>query len=389
MLSPSDLLLIVGTTAACTGIVTVVTFIVLYLNRRRSVVSQFAVVVVAAIVSIVCSTVAIAAEMYFSQHDLHVLFWVIGVSAVMSLVASLLTAFVARRSIVALRDSARRVGQGDVVDADTGGWKELTEVSAQLADASERLAAARAEVAELDAARSQFFAWISHDLRTPLTGMRALAEALEAGVAADPTDYTRRIRTQVDTMNRLVDDLFELSKLHSGTLRLRLESVDLLDVVSDAVADVQPLAAVRSIRIAQAGVDGHMLYADPHELTRVIHNLLTNGIRHAPDGSEILVSAQRSDADRLVLSVLDQGSGVDTEDLGRMFEVGWRAGSARTPGGGVGAAGAGAGADGAGTGAGLGLAIVRGIVEAHGGDVLAENVPTGFRLSISLPTLAP
>jgi signal transduction histidine kinase len=375
MLSFADLLLIVATTAACTGIVTLLAFVVLYLNRRGSVASQFAVVVVAAITSIVCSTVAIAAEMYFSQHDLHVLFWVVGVSAVMSLVAALFTGRTARASIVALRDSARRVGQGAVVDADPRGWKELTEVSAQLADASERLAAARAEVERLDAARSQFFAWISHDLRTPLTGMRALAEALEAGTAPEPSDYTRQIRVQVDTMNRLVDDLFELSKIHSGTLQLRRESVDLLDVVSDAVADIQPLATARDIRITQAGVDGHMLFADPHELTRVIHNLLTNGIRHAPPGSTILVSAHRSDDNRLVLSVLDQGSGVDTEDLGRMFEVGWRASSARTP-----------DAENHGSsGAGLGLAIVRGIVEAHGGDVRAEHVADGFRLSVSLP----
>lgn len=378
MLSGSDLWLIVVTTAGCTGAVAGLAFLVLYLNRRGSVASQFAVVTVAAIVSIVCSTIAIAAQMYLSQHDLHVLFWVVGVSATMSLVAALFTARAARSSIVALRDSARRVGQGDVVDADTRGWKELTEVSTQLAEASERLAAARAEVERLDAARSQFFAWISHDLRTPLTGMRALAEALDAGTAPDPTAYTKQIRVQADTMNRLVDDLFELSKLHSGTLRLRLESIDLLDVVSDAVADVQPLAAARGIRIAQAGVDGHMLFADPHELTRVVHNLLTNGIRHAPSGSVILVSAQRSDADRLVLSVLDQGSGVDTEDLGRMFEVGWRASLARTPDAEAGGS----------TGAGLGLAIVRGIVEAHGGDVRAERVPDGFRLSVSLPVRA-
>ncbi|TPW93047.1 HAMP domain-containing histidine kinase, partial [Schumannella luteola] len=220
--------------------------------------------------------------------------------------------------------------------------------------------------------------WISHDLRTPLSGMRALAEALEAGVVDDPEDYLRRIRAQVESMNRLVDDLFELSKIDSGMLRLHRESVVLLDIVSDAASDVQQLAAERGVRITHAGVEGHVLWADAHELSRVVTNLLGNAIRHAPEGSEILISASRGDDERLVLSVLDHGSGVASEDLGRMFEIGWRADAARTTDAASGAAGAG-----------LGLAIVRGIARAHGGDVHAEHVPEGFRLNVVLPLTIP
>ncbi|NUS45661.1 MAG: HAMP domain-containing histidine kinase, partial [Mycobacteriaceae bacterium] len=159
---------------------------------------------------------------------------------------------------------------------------------------------------------------------------------------------------------------------HSGTLRLNKQPLVLLDLVSDVVADTKALAAQRGITIRQAGMNGHMLPADPHELSRVIANLLTNSIRHAPENSEIVVSADRIDGDRLVVSVLDQGPGVHTHDLGNMFDMGWRGSAART-------------STDNGSGAGLGLAIVRGIVEAHGGAVSASHGPGGFRLDITLP----
>lgn len=374
MLPTGDLLLIFLVAAGCTAGVTVVALAALRLRPPRSIAFQFTLVVVAAIASIVCSTLAIAAMMYLSVHDLMVLLWVVGASALLSLGATLLIARTASRAFASLRRTVERVGDGDVVTAQTHHGKEFTDISVQLADASARLATARAEIERLDAARRQFFAWISHDLRTPLTGVSALAEALDDGAVDDPADYVRRIRAQVGTMNRLVDDLFELSQIQSGALRLRPEDVELLDIVSDAVSDVHELAVTKGVRIVHAGIEGRMLRADPHELTRVVVNLLTNSLRHAPPGTEILVSADRLD-DQLLLSVLDQGGGVDSEDLTRMFEVGWRAGAARTP----------AAQPLGSPGAGLGLAIVRGIVTAHGGEVHAEHAPQGFRLNVALP----
>jgi signal transduction histidine kinase len=372
-LTPGDLLLIFSTALGCTAVVTVAALLVLRLCSPRSIAFRLTVVVVAAIASIASSTVAVAALMYLSPHDLLVLIWVIGTSAVLSLAGTLLTARTASRAFASLRETVERIGDGDVVDAQTHGGKEFADLSAQLADTSARLATARTEIEHLDASRRQFFAWISHDLRTPLTGVSALAEALDDGVVEHPADYIRRIRMQVGTMNRLVDDLFELSQIHSGDIRLRPEDIELLDVVSDAVADVHQIAAGKDIRIVHIGIEGRMLRADPHKLTRVVVNLLTNSIRHAPEGSEVLVSAAQHD-DRLTLSVLDQGGGVDAKDLTRMFEVGWRASTARTP-----------EVRPNSPGAGLGLAIVRGIVQAHGGDVHAEHAPQGFRLNVALP----
>ncbi|QYH37248.1 HAMP domain-containing histidine kinase [Salinibacterium sp. M195] len=376
MLSFSEWLLILATAGACTAAVMLVAMLVLRLTRRRTIAFQFTIVVIAAVLSIALSTVVITAQMHFTSHDLQIVLGVVGVSALMSLGAALVSGRAVRRAFSALRESVARVGAGDVVAADSGTWKEVAEVSVQLSDASERLAAARDEIARLDASRRQFFAWISHDLRTPLTGISALAEALDAGAVDDPSDYLRQIRAQVITMNRLVDDLFELSLIQSGTLKLRPENIELLDIVSDAVSDVSQLATARGIRIVHAGVEGRMLWADPHELTRVVVNLLTNSIRYAPADSQILISADQRDDLSLVLSVLDQGSGVASEDLSHMFEIGWRATEARTP----------EQESSGSAGAGLGLAIVRGIVEAHGGGVNAENGPEGFRLNVALPT---
>jgi len=376
MLGPADVGLIVLTTAACTVVVTAVALLVLRWNRRGSVASQFAVVIGAAVASIVASVVAVMVEMFISAHDLVVLSTVVVVSTVLSLVAAwLTTARAVRRSVGTLTESARRIADGAVLEPAPAGWREFDELHARLVDTSARLAAARAEIDNLDAARRQFFAWISHDLRTPLAGIRAMTEALDDGVAPDPDEYVRAIRSRVDTLTAMVDDLFELSTLQSGTLRLQRELVVLLDVVSDAVVDVQPAAEGRGVRVVQAGIEGHLLWADPRELTRAVGNLLANAVRHAPAGTDVVVSAHVGDDEHLVLSVLDHGSGVDAADLGHLFDVGWRASAARTTDEAVGA----------GHGAGLGLAIVRGIVEAHGGSVTAAHVADGFELALTLP----
>ncbi|MBK0331821.1 two-component sensor histidine kinase [Brachybacterium sp. MASK1Z-5] len=377
----------------------------LRLNRRGSIVSQTVILLVATVLSIAATTLAVLVEMYFSAHDLAVLAWVLAVSGLISIAAArLLLGRRVRTSITALADSARRLGDragvgtgvgtgigtggsagadgSDGTDGSEGaggaggpGWREFETLSTELEETSRRLDAARAEIEALDADRRQSIAWISHDLRTPLTGLRAMAEAIEAGTADDPTAYARGIRGRVDTLSSMVEDLFELSRLQSGTLVLRRETVELLDLVSDAVADVMPVAQRRGIRIVHRGIEGRVLRADPRELTRALANLLSNGVRHSPDGGEIVVSADVLPGSRLVLSVLDQGPGVASEHIGRIFEVGWREDPARTQSDDLGASG----------GAGLGLAIVRGIAEAHGGGVTAQRVDGGFRLDLVLP----
>ncbi|MFB7842880.1 sensor histidine kinase [Microbacterium sp. NPDC056052] len=374
-LGVADVLLILLTALVCAAVVTYLALLVLRRARRAGLTLRLVVVGVASVLALATGVLAISAEMYLSAHDFTVLVWVLGAALLCALATAWITARAARSSVRGLTAAVRRVGEGDVVDGGSSGWREFDELSAELAEVSAKLSEARGDLERLDSDRRRFLAWVSHDLRTPLTAIRALAESAEAGLA-DPDAFPGQVRAQVETMGRMVDDLFELSRITSGSLRLRAEQVELLDVVSDAVADVRAAAGEHRVRIVQQGIDGHVLWADPHQLTRVIVNLLTNAVRHAPEGSEILVFAESPSPHRLVLAVLDHGSGVAVEDLDRMFEVGWRSDPSRT---------GGAAPDAVASGAGLGLAIARGLARAHGGDVFAEHTDDGFCLKVLLP----
>lgn len=343
--------------------------------RRRSLIAQVWVIVLVAVLSVVASMIAVAGMMYISSHDLGVAIAVAAVSGIVCLgVATALGSVVVRNSR-ALTAAAKQIGAGEVVAP--GGRQASSEFRAladELVVTSQRLAESRARESQIEASRRQLVAWISHDLRTPLAGIRAMAEALEDGLAADPPRFHRRMREQVDQLSGMVDDLFEFSKIDSATLRLSLQEVSLYDVVSDSVADLRAISVDRDIRV-EAPL-GHQLVvtADPRELSRAVKNLLMNAIQHTPPGSAVTVRAELTDG-RPSVSVIDSGGGIAEEDLPRVFEPGWRGSAARTP----------DRQDGHSSGAGLGLAIVRGILIAHRGEATVCNVPGGARFDLLLP----
>ncbi|MDP5228211.1 MULTISPECIES: HAMP domain-containing sensor histidine kinase [Arthrobacter] len=376
MIAAQDFLQIIVTTLAVTLAVTLLEVVLLRFSRRASVASRGLIVTLGALASVVLSVLVVAGEMYLSGHDTQILLWMVCASAVLSLAAAWLVGRGLARSLGSLRLTAGAVDGSVPVHADRDAPREVRAVSEQLAETSRRLAEARAELRELEKARSMFFAWISHDLRTPITGIRALAEALEEGAADDRADYQRQILTQADRLSRLVDDLFELSRLQAGTFQLARQEVDLADVVSDAVADLMPAAHRRGVTVSGEEVSGVVLPVDPHAVTRAVSNLLANAIRFAPEGSEVSVAVRAEGASALI-RVRDHGPGVPAADLERMFDVGWRE---------LAAEGTSAGATPAtGAGAGLGLAIARGIAEAHGGHAAARRAEPGLEVSISLP----
>jgi signal transduction histidine kinase len=235
----------------------------------------------------------------------------------------------------------------------------------------EREARSRERAAE--ASRRELVAWISHDLRTPLAGIRAMAEALSDGVVSAPGDvagYASRISTETQRLSGMVDDLFELSKITAGALRLTMSAVPLRDVISEAVAAEGPVAARKGVHLeANAEAWPVVLGSDP-ELARVIRNLLSNAIRHTPADGTVAVHVD-ADADHAVVRVDDACGGIPANELDRVFDVAFRGSSARTPSG-----------DG---GAGLGLAIARGLVEAHRGEIAAHNHGPGCRFEVRLP----
>ena len=186
----------------------------LALARRHSLGAASMVVPAVAVLAVIAGVVATARAMFLSSHDLTV---VLVVCAVAGLVAGGFGALIAWR-VAALEQESKRL-------------------------AEERV---RAEAAERT--RRDLVAWVSHDLRTPLAGMRAMAEALEDDVVDDPARYHRQMRVEIDRLSAMVDDLFELSRIHAGTLHLVREQSPCSDVVGDVLAAAEPLASSRGVR---------------------------------------------------------------------------------------------------------------------------------------------
>ncbi|MEG3626930.1 sensor histidine kinase [Streptomyces poriticola] len=343
---------------------------VLLLIRRRSLTAHLTVVAAVAVTAMLAGTLAVAQAMFLSPHDLTVVTTVVAMAAVVSLVTALLLGrWVVARSR-ALTLAARSFGDGgDFAAPDGPATAELAALSRELEATSARLAESRDRERALETSRRELVAWISHDLRTPLAGLRAMAEALEDGVAADPDRYLKQIRTEVERLNDMVGDLFELSRIHAGTLSLSLTRMSLYDLVGDALAGADPLARELGVRLVGDGVDAVPVEVDGKEMSRVLGNLLVNAIRRTPADGTVAIAAEQS-ADGVVLSVTDGCGGIPDEDLPRVFDTGWRGTHARTPP----------------AGAGLGLAIVRGIVEAHRGSASVRNVSGGCRFEVTLPT---
>jgi signal transduction histidine kinase len=349
--------------------------------RRRSVALSLFAVAVVTVAAMTAGTLAVAQAMFLSHHDLGVVITVTCMAAVVSLA----TAAVLGRQVVAgsraLTVAARTVGSAGGFAAPHGPLgAELAELSAELAATSARLAESRQREQALESSRRELVAWISHDLRTPLAGLRAMAEALEDGVAEDPARYHARIRTEVDRLTGMVDDLFELSRIQSGALTLSLSRVSVYDLVGDAIAGAYPLARERGVRLHGERVEPAPVEVDGREITRVLGNLLINAIRSTPADGVVAVAARR-EAGQVVLSVTDGCGGIPEADLARVFETGFRGGTARTPR----VVRPDAVQHHGDTGAGLGLAIVRGIVEAHAGRASVRNVSGGCCFEIALP----
>ncbi len=252
---------------------------------------------------------------------------------------------------------------------------ELAGLSTGLDAAHERLGKSRAREKALEASRRELVAWVSHDLRTPLAGLRAMAEALEDQVVTDPREvshYHSQIRRETDRLSAMIDDLFELSRIHAGTLRLSPRLVGLEDLVAEVVASTEPVARAKGIRLTGSAVRGMPVLIDTAEMGRAVRNLVTNAIRHTPPNGTIEVIGEIQGGQACV-SVADECGGIPPGDLPRVFDVAFRGESARTPdpqGGG---------------GAGLGLSIARGIVDAHTGQISVHNTGPGCQFTIKLP----
>ncbi|GAA3395132.1 sensor histidine kinase [Cryptosporangium minutisporangium] len=335
-----DLLIVSGLALGSSGAVAVAGLLGLRFLRGRSVTAHLCMLVTVTVTSVVTAVVVVAEAMFLSAHDLGVLGVVLAVAGVVSLGFSLL--------------AGRRLARASV-------WA----------------AEARAREQALERSRREVVAWVSHDLRTPLAGLRAMAEALEDGVieADERTDYHRRIRLEADRIAELVDDLFELSRINAGALQLTLGEVPLGEVVSDAVASAAPVAKAKGVRLVADPSPYGVVRASEPELGRVLANLLVNAIRHTPAEGVVTVVGG-SDDDGGWVAVSDECGGIPIADLPRVFDTAFRGESARTPS---------APEDPLGSGGGLGLAIAHGLVEVHGGRIAVDNTDCGCQFTVRIP----
>jgi signal transduction histidine kinase len=307
-----------------------------------------------------------------------VVLWICLVAGVVSLCFAALVGLMLVRGSQQLHEGARRFGESGRYDAEVTGPAEFTALSEQLRESSRRLAAAREREQRLEESRRELVSWVSHDLRTPLAGLRAMAEALEDGMVDDPARYHRQITAEVNRTVRMVDDLFELSQIHAGVLVPSPQTVPLGDLVSESIAAAESVAVTKGVRLDGRVDPDVLVHVDPAAMSRVIANLLTNAIRHTPSDAAVQIRGW-SQPDAVRLSVRDECGGIPEQEIDRVFDVAFRGGAARTPALDPGASGAGAG---------LGLAIVRGLVEIHRGEVAVENVGDGCRFVVTIPVSA-
>jgi len=362
--------------AGCAGLLLV------RVGGGRSVRASLLAVAVVSVAAVVAGVIGTARAMFLSRHDFGVTLLVSAVAGLTGLAVALVLASRVMSDVRILVRAATAVGRPDTAGPELPSPRaaELRRVRDALARAAERLGESRRREQSLEASRRELVAWVSHDLRTPLAGLRAMAEALEDDVADDPARYHRQIRREVDRLARMVDDLFELSGIQSGALTLTLERVEVGELVSDVLAGTRPVAEARGVRLdGRVGPGpGHPVDGDAAGLGRVLANLVVNAIRHTPSDGTVSVVAG-ADGPDVVLAVSDRCGGIGVQDLERVFEAGWRASAARTP------QSEAESVAGVGSGAGLGLAIARGIVEAHRGNIRVVNTDGGCCFEVRLP----
>ncbi|WP_036226782.1 sensor histidine kinase KdpD [Marmoricola sp. URHB0036] len=375
-----DEVVIIAIAAGCAASVGVVGLLFAWVFRGASLRWLPAGVAVVAAAAMIAAVIGTARAMFISDHDYVVVLWVCLVAGIVAACFASLVGAVVVRSSRQLREGARRFGESGKYDADVTGPAEFTALNEELRETSRKLTEAREREQRLEESRRELVSWVSHDLRTPLAGLRAMTEALEDGMVDDPSRYHRQISAEVNRTVRMVDDLFELSQIHAGLLDPSPQTIALGDLVSESLAAAESVAAVKGVRLDGQVDPDVLVHVDPHAMSRVIGNLLMNAIRHTPsDGAVQIRGWSRPDA--VELSVRDGCGGIPREDIDRVFDVAFRGGaSARTPG---------AEPVASGSGAGLGLAIVRGLIEVHRGRVEVENVEDGCRFVVTIPTSDP
>ena len=313
--------------------------------------------------------------MFVSGHDASLVAILLAHSTAAGVGAALVLARTASVAVGRLAATARALGEGDL-DAragPTGGGPELDELARALDEMAERLRSAMDRVRDIESRRRDLITAVSHDLRTPLSSLRAMVEAIDDGVVDDPPTlrrYAAEMRSSVLALVTMTDDLFELAQLDAGAIEAETGRARLEEVIRSAVAACEPQAWTKGLTVEWRLDEAADAPCSPR-LVRVLQNLLQNAIRHTPADGTVRVEARRLPGE-LEVAVEDTGDGMTPEALDRVFEPFYRADPARH-----------------GAGAGLGLALAKRIVEGLGGRIEARSDPSeGSRFAVTIPETA-
>ncbi len=340
------------------------------LARRSSrlVITLFALSLVSLFVVALGITIA-ANRMFFSNHDLTLVLVVLG----FGLLAAVAFALSASRSLTSdlerMANTARDVAGGDLtVRTGVDRSDEIGVLAMELDDMTAELQVMRETRDTEDRRRREFFAAVSHDLRTPLASMQVAVEALLDGVVEDPDRYLASVQADVEILGSLVDDLFLLSRIQAGDVSLPVARTDLTEVVDETLEVLRPAADSRQVELSLVASDRVVLNTSAEAVGRALRNIVDNAILHAPQDSTVTVDVSAESEARIV--VRDMGEGFDESFIPTAFESFSRFDGARSRNTG---------------GAGLGLAIAKGLIESLGGSIWAEPGPGGC-VGFSLPS---
>jgi signal transduction histidine kinase len=317
-----------------------------------------------------------AQMMFASEHDLLLAIVLLVFAGGMAMVLGYFLSSTVTERIHLLKGAAERLAQGDLkTRVPVQGRDEVTALANAFNLMAEQLQAADRKQRELESLRRDLIAWVSHDLQTPLTSMRAILEALSDGVVEEPETVKRYLHTaqrDVRSLSALIDDLFQMAQLDAGGFPLHREEASLGDLVSDTLESFTELAKQGEVTLeGSVESDVDPVTMDTQAIGRVLNNLIGNALRHTPNRGRVSVWVRRS-ARGVEVTVSDTGGGIRAEDLPHIFERFYRGDASRSRSRGI--------------GAGLGLAIARGIVRAHGGDITVESeIGRGTQFTFHIP----
>lgn len=317
-----------------------------------------------------------AQMMFASEHDLLLAIVLLVFAGGMAMVLGYFLSSTITERIHQLKDAAEKLANGDLkTRVAVNGRDEVASLAVTFNQMAEQLQAADNKQRELESLRRDLIAWVSHDLQTPLTSIRAILEALSDGVVEDSETVKRYLHTaqrDVRSLSSLIDDLFQMAQLDAGGFPLHSTNASLGDLVSDTLESFTELAKQGEITL-EGNVDSDVdpVRMDTQAVGRVLNNLIGNALRHTPANGRVSVWVRRANQ-HVEVTVSDTGEGIRAEDLPHVFERFYRGDASRSRKRGV--------------GAGLGLAIARGIVQAHGGDIKVESkIGKGTQFTFHIP----